>query len=92
MGQTSLEGMVGALMGMKLRPDSTPFLGEIDVPVLIIHGADDQIIPHSEAESMHASIPSSTLEIIPNAGHLPNLEQSQLFNQAVQRFIHTVYK
>jgi 3-oxoadipate enol-lactonase len=87
MGQTSLEGMVGALMGMKLRPDSTPFLREIAVPTLIIHGADDQIIPTSEPESMHASIPGSTLEIIPDSGHLLNMEQSQLFNQAVQGFL-----
>lgn len=91
MGQTSLEGMVGALMGMKLRPDSTPYLKEIEVPTLIIHGADDQIIPLSEAESMHASIPDSALKIIPGAGHLLNLEQPRLFNQTVQRFIHKLY-
>jgi pimeloyl-ACP methyl ester carboxylesterase len=91
MGETSLEGIVGALMGMKLRPDSTPDLGEIEVPVLIVHGADDQIIPLSEAESMHASLPDSTLKIIPDAGHLPNLEQPQLFNQTALQFLKKVY-
>lgn len=92
MGQTSLEGIVGALMGMKLRPDSTPDLGQIDIPTLILHGADDQIIPLSESETMHASIPNSQLEIIPDAGHLPNLEQPQLFTPIVQEFIQSIYK
>jgi 3-oxoadipate enol-lactonase len=87
MVQTSLQGMVSALMGMKVRPDSTPMLDAISVPTLIIHGSDDQIIPLSEAEAMHASIKDSQFEIIADAGHLPNLEQAELFNQSVKRFL-----
>jgi hypothetical protein len=53
MAGTSVPGLVGALAGMRDRPDSTALLGEIDRPVLVIHGADDQLIPPSEAEAMH---------------------------------------
>jgi len=87
MAQTSPEGMISALMGMKSRPDSTPSLEKIAIPTLILHGADDQIIPVSEAEAMHAAIKGSYLEIIPGAGHLLNLEQPQLFNHAVEKFL-----
>ena len=87
MEKTSTSGMISALKGMKTRPDSTPTLGQIKVPTLIIHGADDQIIPLSDSEAMHTAIPDSRLEVIPDAGHLPNLEQAQLFNRAVENFL-----
>lgn len=87
MENTSPEGMISALMGMKSRPDSTPTLQKINVPTLILHGADDQIIPTSEAEAMHSVIRGSQFKVIPDAGHLPNLEHPQIFNQAVADFI-----
>ena len=60
-----------------MRPDSTPLLGEIAVPTLIIHGEDDQLIPVQEAQSMHAAIADSTIYLISSTGHLPNLEQPE---------------
>jgi len=87
MERTSVEGVVGALAGMKERPDSTPDLAQIRVPTLIIHGADDQAIPPQEAQKMHVAIAGSKLEIIPNAGHLLNLQQPLLFNALVRRFL-----
>ena len=87
MSHTSARGMISALLGMKTRSDSTPTLGQINVPTLIIHGAEDQIIPLSDSETMQRKIPDSQLDIIPDAGHLPNLEQAQQFNQHVQNFL-----
>lgn len=81
------EGVVGALMAMRDRPDSTSTLADIDVPTLIIHGVDDRIIPQTEAEAMQNAIPNSRLVIVPDAGHLPNLEQPDIFNDAVIDFI-----
>ena len=87
MERTSVEGIAGALSGMKERPDSTPDLAQIHIPTLILHGEDDQIIPPQEAQAMHTAIAGSTLEIIPEAGHLLNLEQPVLFNAAVKHFL-----
>jgi 3-oxoadipate enol-lactonase len=86
----SVEGIVGALMGMRDRPDSTPTLAQIDKPTLIIHGADDQIVPPTEAVAMQAGILNSHLEILPDAGHLVNLEQPGLFNKAVADFLNSI--
>ena len=79
--------MVGALAAMRDRPDSTPTLAEIDVPTLIIHGADDQIVPLAEAEAMRDAIPGAKMVLIPEAGHVVNLEQIDVFNDAVTDFL-----
>lgn len=92
MSTASLNGVVGALAAMRDRIDSTPMLGDIDVPVLIIHGADDQLIPVTEAEAMYKAIPDSELVILPDAGHLPNLEQPDMFNDAVIDFLEDLFE
>lgn len=87
MADTSVQGIVGASQGMMMRPDSTTLLPQISCPVLIVHGTDDQIIPLREAEMMHQLIPHSHLVKITEAGHLLNLEQPEIFNQAILDFI-----
>ncbi len=87
MAGTSVQGIVGALQGMMSRPDSTPTLSKIACPVLIVHGLDDQLIPVREAESMQSLIPDSRLVKIPGAGHLPCLEQPELYNKTLRDFI-----
>ncbi len=89
---TAEDGMVGALTAMRDRPDSTPLLAKIDVPVLIVHGEEDQLIPVSEAQSMQDAIPGSELVIVPAAGHLPNLEQPEVFNDAVRGYLEQFYE
>jgi 3-oxoadipate enol-lactonase len=87
---TSIQGIIGALHGMKERPDSTPMLAEINCPVLIIHGIDDQLISQKEAELMNHKISNSQLVKIPDAGHLPNLEQPEMYNQTIRDFLNTL--
>jgi pimeloyl-ACP methyl ester carboxylesterase len=84
---TSLDGVLGDLAAMKTRPDSRPFLEDIRVPTLILHGTEDQLIPPQEAKEMQAAIPNARLQLVPQAGHLLNLEQPALFNAAVRSFI-----
>ena len=81
------KGVAGALRGMAARPDATPLLKTIQAPALVVTGADDAIIPPAEARKLAAEIPDSVLVEIPDAGHLPNLEQPQAFNEAVRRFL-----
>lgn len=90
MAGTSVTGIVGALQGIRDRPDSTATLAGIDRPSLVIHGADDQFIPPSEAEAMHARLPDSRLELVPGAGHLLNMEQPASFNAAVRTFLQSL--
>lgn len=81
-----LSGLAGDLMAMAGRLDSVPRLPSIRCPTLVIVGEQDQPTPISDARLMADRIPGARLEIIPNAGHLPNLEQPELFNDALWRF------
>jgi pimeloyl-ACP methyl ester carboxylesterase len=67
-------GVTDALAGLAARADSTPTLREIRVPTLVVCGEEDAITPPAESEALHAAIKDSTLELIPKAGHLANLE------------------
>lgn len=87
----SVKGVQGALAAMRDRPDSTLLLTTIDVPTLIIHGQDDQLIPVAEAKAAGKAVPEAKLVILPASGHLPNLEQPEEFNDAVRAFLEQFY-
>ncbi len=61
-------------------------LPEVQVPTLIVHGARDPLVPFAWAERAHRLIPNSELMIIDQCGHLPPVEQSDVFNQLIERF------
>ena len=84
---TSLEGILGDLAAMTARPDSTPTLPTIQVPTLVVHGAQDILIPLAEAQAMQQAIPNARLEVIAQAGHLPSLETPQAYNQTLSQFL-----
>jgi pimeloyl-ACP methyl ester carboxylesterase len=79
--------MARTLIGMAIRPDSEPVLRTIDVPVLIVVGEEDAITNRGQAEMLARGIRGARLEAIAGAGHLPNLEQSEDFNHALNQFL-----
>ena len=81
-------GIAAALRAMAARPDSTPLLATIDVPTLVIVGAEDALTPPSEAEVMFNAIPGCRLAELPSAGHLSNLEAPEAFNSVIEDFLH----
>jgi len=84
---SSAEAIAGALRALMTRPDSTPLLRTIHVPTLIVVGDEDTVTPPAAAEDMHRGIAGSELVRIPQAGHLTNLEQPELFNAALAAFL-----
>lgn len=62
-------------------------LPNIRVPTLLLFGAEDPLTPPRVGEYMKARIPNAELVIIPDAGHLTNLETPDAFNQAVLSFL-----
>ena len=57
------------------------------MPTLIMWGQNDKIIPASHAETAHAGIEGSRLEIFPGAGHFPHLDDPTRFVSVVMDFI-----
>lgn len=81
-----VHGIVGDLMAMAERPDSTALLGSIAVPTLVIVGQEDVLTPPADAERIAHGIPGARLVTIPDAGHLSNMEQPDQFNRALAEF------
>ena len=69
------------------RPDSSPLLASIHVPTLIVVGEEDTITPPALSEQMYKAIGGSEYIVVPDAGHLANLEQPDAFNRALARFL-----
>ena len=62
-------------------------LGRIEVPTLLVYGDDDARAPMAVAEDLHASIPGSTLVVLPGVGHVSNIEAPDEFNRVVRSFL-----
>jgi pimeloyl-ACP methyl ester carboxylesterase len=67
--------------------DVTRLLSEINVPTLVIHGAQDAVVPLETGRMLADNIPRARLIVIPDAGHVSNQEQPAAFNAAVRRFL-----
>jgi 3-oxoadipate enol-lactonase len=83
-------GFVGALEAMKGRPDSTGDLASISVPTLIIVGENDGVTPPDASRKLHEHIGGSKLVVIPESGHLSNLEAPEAFNGAFGEFLNSL--
>jgi pimeloyl-ACP methyl ester carboxylesterase len=81
------EGVARALEAMRERPDSTPDLQRIQVPVLVLVGEEDTLTPPAEARRIAEGVPEGRLVIIPGAGHLSNVEAPEAFNEALLAFL-----
>jgi pimeloyl-ACP methyl ester carboxylesterase len=62
-------------------------LAAISHQTLIIWGAQDHVLPVSNAELIHHDIRGSRLEVLPNCGHLPHEEAPQLVNPLIAQFL-----
>jgi 3-oxoadipate enol-lactonase len=80
-------GFIGALEALKTRPDSTDELAGIKVPTLIVVGENDAVTPPDASRKLHEHIAGSRLVVIPEAGHLSNLEAPEAFNGALGEFL-----
>ena len=73
------------------QPSSLPErLGEFTLPVLVISGISDKIVPTADSIRLAGELPQAKLIIIPQAGHVPQEEQPALFMQAVDEFLQTI--
>jgi len=76
-------GCCAAIRDMDLRE----VIQDIDLPTLVIVGADDPATPPAKAEEICARIPGARLEVIADAAHLLNIEQDVAFDAALIAFL-----
>jgi pimeloyl-ACP methyl ester carboxylesterase len=88
---TSQVGAAAALRGRAMRADYRQSIAEIACPCLVVSGEDDGFTTVEEAIAMHERVPDSQLHILPGIGHLPNLEDEDVFNRHLHSFLARVF-
>jgi 3-oxoadipate enol-lactonase len=85
---TSADGFIGcarAIQGLNYLAD----VGRITAPTTLVVGGNDGVLPQVMRE-LQALVPGSVLAEIPNAGHLPNIDQPVAFNTMLWRHFKRV--
>ena len=90
MQKMSPEDIAGVQRGMADRPDSIQTLSTINVPSLVIAGAEDST-PLSDLELIRNGIAGSKLHVIQKAGHYAAMERPAEYAGVLGRFADEVY-
>jgi pyruvate dehydrogenase E2 component (dihydrolipoamide acetyltransferase) len=84
----ALRAVAAASLGREgQRVDFRPRLGELSIPVALVWGAHDRVIPAHHAAPAAAALGGAPVAIIENAGHVPHLEAADEFVRAVERLL-----
>ena len=67
-------------------------LGEIKVPALVVIGELDNPVIQGIGDQLATDIPNARKVVIPNANHLPNMEEPEQFNREVMLFLGSLGK
>ena len=68
-------------------PHLAKWLHRIAVPVQLVWGEADRILPLAFATELKRLLPRAELQVIKDAGHLPHIEKSEEFCDLVTRFV-----
>ncbi|MDN5287616.1 MAG: Pimeloyl-ACP methyl ester carboxylesterase [Mucilaginibacter sp.] len=87
---TNPAGSAAVQLGRAERRDHTAMLSTINFPTLIVVGDQDVFTPVETALYMQTRINGAKLVIVKNAGHMPNMEQPEEFNQLLKDYLGEV--
>ncbi|HQY88765.1 MAG TPA: alpha/beta hydrolase [Tepidisphaeraceae bacterium] len=79
-----------ALTAMRDRADYTELLVKLDIPVLVVHGTADAIMPESSARKMSEQTRNGSFVGIEHAGHLSTMEQPQAVADVITKFLEEI--
>lgn len=88
--RTAPISIFGTLLALAARTDTTASLTSIQCPTLILVGEKDTLIPPSAAQAMKDKIPNSEMFVIPDAAHMSNLENPEVFNKYLLEFVSKI--
>ncbi len=72
--------------GMALRDSAEDIAPDITVPVLVVGGAHDPVVPQGETERAAGAFPRARLEWMEASGHVPMLEEEGRLAEVLSRF------
>jgi len=62
-------------------------LARLRLPALVVNGELDTPIRVRAGEAMARALPHAERVVVPGAGHLPNLDNTNAYNEAIQAFL-----
>ena len=80
----AIRAQVGLRGQRELLADRLPSL---QVPVLVVWGARDRVLPESQGRDAATRLSEGRLEITPDCGHLPHVERPGSFVAATEAFL-----
>jgi 3-oxoadipate enol-lactonase len=80
-------GLAAVQRGMAERPDSIPTLKTVDVPTLVVTGAEDVLTGVAEAELIRQNVAGGQLKVIARAGHYSPWEQPEEVGRLLRQFL-----
>jgi len=83
-------GVVGALKGMAKRPEMGEWISTLSVPVMVIAGGQDGLVPLDRAREMAQRFPHGHLTICLQSGHMPMMEAPQEVAAALEQLVNDV--
>lgn len=75
---------IGALRAMAERVDSTPLLSSLRIPLVIVHGDADALIPIDRAREVKAAVKDAHLVELSGVGHMPMKEAAEKTAEALK--------
>ena len=85
--ETGPEGFVRQQRAIMSRRDARAMLPGIEIPTLVLVGAEDALTPPERAREMAEAIEWASLVVVPECGHLSSLEQPEAVTQALRLWL-----
>jgi pimeloyl-ACP methyl ester carboxylesterase len=73
-------------IGQRVSAHDRLYLAQ-EVPSLIVWGERDPVIPAEHGRDAHAAMPGSRLEVLPQAGHFPHLDEPRTVARALEELV-----
>ena len=84
---TGADAFVRQERAIMARPDSRPDLPQIEIPALVLVGAEDASTPPELAREMAEAIEWASLVVVPDCGHLSTLERPEAVTRALEAWL-----
>ena len=78
-------GISWAQRAMAARPDRLAALEDLEVPVLVLRGAEDEMSPQAAANAMAQVLSDVEVVVVPHAGHMSAMEAPEAVADALRR-------
>lgn len=85
--QTTQQGIIDALEGMKIRPNREVILKFVDYPVLFINGKYDLVIPYENIQHQLQLAHQTETLLLENSGHMGFFEEPEKSMKAINKFV-----